>query len=104
MNSTPVMVAQHESEFGCWEMFSRPPAARLRPYVTRMDGHVETASIVGRMHEVPWPGVVMILNLGPSYTVDGPGNTSAESNFSSFAAGLGDAPVFVEPAGLQNCT
>ena len=67
-----------------------------------MDGHVESASKVGRMREVPWAGVVMILNLGPAYTVEGPGNTSSENSFGSFAAGLTDAPVFVEAAGLQN--
>src|SRR6266550_2874134 len=80
-------------------MSSRPPASRLRPYVARMDGHVESASKVGRMREVPWAGVVMILNLGPTYTVVGAGNTSSEN---SFGAGLTDAPVFVEAAGLQN--
>src|SRR5438105_10768489 len=102
MDSTPVTIVRHESSFGCWQTSSRPPAARLRPYVTRMDGHVEAASSVGRMREVPWAGVVMILNLGPAYTVEGPGNISSSTSFGSFAAGLTDAPVFVEAAGLQN--
>src|SRR5438874_9195758 len=103
MDAAPVTIVRHESSFGCGETSSRPPAARLRPYVARMDGHVESASKVGRMREVPWAGVVMILNLGPAYTVEGQGNTSSENSFGSFAAGLTDAPVFVEPAGLQNC-
>src|SRR5437868_7516813 len=103
MDSMPVTILRHESALGCWETSSRPPAARLRRYVARMDGHVEAASNVGRMREVPWAGVVMILNLGPAYSVEGPGNVSRQKSFGSFAAGLTDAPVFVEPAGLQNC-
>src|SRR5438067_9388161 len=103
MDSTPVTTVRHESELGCWEMSSRPPASRLRPYVARMDGHVESATNVGRIREVPWAGVVMILNLGRAYTVEGPGNISSSTSFGSFAAGITDAPVFVEPGGLQNC-
>ena len=100
---SPVAVTRHQTEFGEWETFSRPPAARLRPYVARMDGHVESASAIGRVREVPWAGVVMILNMGTDYTVEGPGNLEGANSYGSFAAGVADSHVFVQPAGLQNC-
>ncbi len=99
---SPVITTRHESELGSWESISRPPAPRLRPYVERIDGHAESESAVGRVREVPWAGVVMILNMGTDYVVDGPGNADGSRRHGSFAGGVTDSHVFVEPCGLQN--
>ena len=98
-----VAVTRHESELGQWQTFARPPATRLRPYVARIDGYVESASTIGRVREVPWAGVVMVLNMGTDYSVEGPGNLEGANNYGSFAAGVTDSHVFVEAAGIQNC-
>src|SRR5882724_2860529 len=92
-------VLQHRSEFGEWEMTSRLPDPRLRPYISGYEGYVETKIAFSRRLQVPSTGAVLIINLGPAYRVYGPGNPDAASSYGSFAAGLIDAHVVVESTG-----
>jgi AraC-like DNA-binding protein len=96
----PAELARHCSELGEWMTIRRAPDPRLRRYVRSYEGFVETRALGGARMEAPSLDAVMIINLGTPYRITGPGNRAADGRYRSFAAGLIDAHVFVEAAGL----
>ena len=100
MESPPVTIVHHESEFGEWESVRRDPDPRLRLYVRSYEGYVETRANFSTRMEVPSTDAVMIINLGPPYRVHGPGNARGAGEYGSFVAGMIDAHVLVEATGL----
>jgi AraC-like DNA-binding protein len=99
-----VKVVRHESELSAWEVVSRPPPDALRPYLDRpLEGWAQTrGGGGGQMREVPFPGVPLILNLGPAWTVEDPG-AGGPHRRDSFVAGLHDRPTLVHGESTSSC-
>jgi AraC-like DNA-binding protein len=94
---------QHDSPLGRWELMIGEPDLGLRPYVTEYQGYVETrAPRPVRRREVPWPGVVLIINFGPPFRITDP-RAPLTPSYQSFVAGLYDSYVFTEAIGLSYC-
>ena len=75
------------------ELATRPPHPALADHIRSLAGWREQADGPVRRHELPGGRVVLVISLGPSLDVDG-------RRFTSFAAGLHDAPALTEHAGL----
>lgn len=94
---------RHISALGAWELVTRPPHPGLQPYATAYMGYVETAAARAiRRREVPWPGVVLIVNFGPAFRIGDP-RTAAPADYHSFVAGLHDSYVVTESTGPSYC-
>ncbi len=82
-------VERHETQATQWEVARREPPDALRPLLLRgAEGWTQTRGGGSELREVPFPGVPLILNLGPQWEVD-------DRGLDSFAAGLGTAPSTV---------
>jgi len=98
-----VEIVRHESELSAWEVVSRPPPDALRPYLGRpLEGWAQNRGDGGQMREVPFPGVPLILNLGPAWTVEDPRGGGPQTR-DSFVAGLHDGPTLVRGADRSSC-
>lgn len=97
----PSTVRRHESELGWWEIVSREPHPALRPYVRGYEGYREQARGFRWRLEVPWAGVVTIINFGDPYRIAYPRKRRAPGPVRSFTAGLHHEPVLVSSEGLQ---
>jgi AraC-like DNA-binding protein len=75
------------------EIVGRAPHPALAAHVRTFAGWHERADGPVRRHELPGGRVVLVVSFGPSLDIDG-------RSFTSFAAGLHDAPVLTEHAGL----
>jgi AraC-like DNA-binding protein len=75
------------------EIARRAPHPALAPHVRSLAGwHERTDGPVSR-HELPGGRIVLVVSFGPALDIDG-------RRFGSFVAGLHDAPVLTEHAGL----
>jgi AraC-like DNA-binding protein len=75
------------------EILRRAPHPALAAHVRTLAGWHERSDGPVRRHELPGGRVVLVVSFGPSMDIDG-------RRFTSFAAGLHDAPVLTEHAGL----
>jgi AraC-like DNA-binding protein len=95
-------VERYETERGWWEVVRRRPAAPLRPFVGEwLEGWSQEDARM-ELREVPVPAVPLILNLGESWQVTGPGAGRAD-RLDSFVAGLHTAPALVEGERAASC-
>lgn len=94
----------HDSPIGQWELVSRVPEIRLRPYVQSIEGYRESrATQTIRRRELPWPGVVLIINFGPPWRLTDPRLSARPAEYDSFLAGVYDSYVITESVGLSCC-
>jgi AraC-like DNA-binding protein len=91
-------VERYESASSCVEVARRPAAGALSPYLlTALEGWEQKRGRMAELREVPFPGVPLILDLGPGWEIESP----AEAGFrrlESFVAGLHAAPSIVRAA------
>jgi AraC-like DNA-binding protein len=71
----------------------RAPHPALRPHVRTLTAWHEVSAAPVRRRELPGARIVLVVSFGPSLRIDG-------EPFTSFSAGLGDAPALTEHAGL----
>ena len=99
-----VQVARHETEAAQWEVARRPALAALRPYLlSHLEGWTQARGGGMRLREVPFPGVSLILNLGPSWSVEDGGVPGSRRRHDSFLAGLHTTPSLVEGGDSWAC-
>jgi AraC-like DNA-binding protein len=100
---TPVTVARHDSPLGRWELASRDAHPGLAGDVAGYIGYVEDTNRPLRRREVATADVTLIISFGPTLDVLDPlrPERSAPAQ-TSFVAGLSDAPVLIEHAGIQH--
>lgn len=85
-----------------WELATRPPAPRLRPYIRDLSGYTEEAPGPLRRRELPSPQVVVIIEFGPPIRVFGPGADRGHARYpGGFVAGLDDTFTITEHDGFQ---
>jgi AraC-like DNA-binding protein len=99
-----MLVERYEDETTKVEVARRLPLPELRRYITSdLEGWHQACGGAGRLREVPFPGVPLILNLGAPWQVtdgDAPGSARRHD---SFVAGLHTAPSFVEGDHTWTC-
>ena len=105
MDAPRTHALRHDSPLGHWELVLREPVLRLRPYVRGWyEGFVESGASFSRRLEVPFPGVVLIVNLGsPWGLVDRLDAGAPVTRRDSFVAGLHDRYSIVESGGASWC-
>ena len=87
----------HEHEGVRWEVARRLPAPALRPLLGQaLEGWALEGSRAAGFHELPFPGVPLILNLGSPWLVEG-------TNLDSFLAGLHTRPTTVTGERAFSC-
>ncbi|XXY44467.1 helix-turn-helix domain-containing protein [Sorangium sp. So ce269] len=85
-----------------WELATRPPSPRLRPYIRDYSGYTEEAPGPLRRRELPVPQVVVIIEFGPPIRVFGAGGDRGHSLYpGGFVAGLDDTFTLTEHDGFQ---
>ena len=99
----PVTVARHDSALGRWELASRDAHPILHGDIASYIGYVEDTNRPLRRREVATADVTLIISFGPTLDVLDPvrPERSAPAQ-TSFVAGLSDAPVLIEHAGVQH--
>jgi AraC-like DNA-binding protein len=98
--AAPVTTARHDGPLGRWELAARDAHPSLRGDVASYIGYVEDTDRPLRRREVATTDVTLIISFGPTLDVldlDGSG-----ARHTSFVAGLSDAPVLIEHAGIQH--
>ncbi len=94
--------ARDASGADLWKMVYAAPAPALAGRVLRYCGYVETTTAPMKRREMPFGGIPMIVNLGPSISVTRPGETpSWIQQGSGFLAGLHDTYALTETCGAQ---
>jgi AraC-like DNA-binding protein len=96
----PIAVVRHDGPLGRWELASRDAHPCLRGDVASYIGYVEETDRPLRRREVATTDVTLIISFGPALDVldlEGSGERHV-----SFVAGLSDAPVLIEHAGVQH--
>jgi len=92
-----VELERHEQDGARWEVARRLPAPALRPLLGQA---LEGWALEGRQdvsfHELPFPGIPLILNLGSSWVVEG-------VRLVSFLAGLHTRPTKVRGERAFSC-
>jgi len=98
-------LVSHRSALGHWELLLREPDPRLRAHVRgRYEGFFESAASFARRLEVPFPGVVLIVNFGAAWgMVDRDHPTRPAEKRDSFVAGVHDGYSLVESTGVSCC-
>ncbi|MEX1108432.1 MAG: DUF6597 domain-containing transcriptional factor [Dongiaceae bacterium] len=83
----------------------RAPDPRLHSLVIGdYHGWTETSSTGMRQTEAPKMLVPLVINLGPAFDIDSPGNLSAAPEpYDSFVAGLHDRYALVRSSGRSRC-
>ena len=90
-------IERHETETADLEIARREPPPVLRSCLLGpIEGWAQTRGEASELREVPFPGVPVILNLGPPWEVD-------DRSLESFTAGLGTAPSTVRCASTWAC-
>src|SRR5262245_25708892 len=90
-------VERHETDTALWEIARREPPEVLRPLLLgAAEGWAQTRGGAPELREVPFPGVPLILNLGPRWEVD-------DRSLDSFTAGLGTTPSTVRSEPTWTC-
>jgi AraC-like DNA-binding protein len=99
-----VEVARHETETAAWEVARRPALNALRPYLlSNLEGWAHVRGGGTRLREVPFPGVPLILNLGPPWNIETDGVPGSKRPHDSFLAGLHTTPTVVEGGDSWAC-
>jgi AraC-like DNA-binding protein len=102
VSATATTHVRAESEFGSWELASRPPQAVLARYVRGYQDYREDEAPVAR-REVPTGDIAVIISWGATLDVSGPRYERLQPT--SFVVGVHDAYAVVEPrepwAGMQ---
>jgi AraC-like DNA-binding protein len=93
----------HRSEAGEWDSYTRPPDPYLRGFVRGYEGYVEYRLGFRRRLEVPFPNVVLIVNIGPPFEVITPAGASRIVRHGSFVAGLHDRFALVASDAPAQC-
>jgi AraC-like DNA-binding protein len=97
-----VRVERHETENAGWEVARREPRAELRPYLLGApEGWRQLRGEPSSLREVPFPGVPLILNLGPPWEIEDPGTPPRRRD--SFVAGMHAAPAIVRSGASWAC-
>jgi AraC-like DNA-binding protein len=92
-----VELERHEQEGVRWEVARRLPAPALRPLLGQaLEGWAFEGSRVPRFHELPFPGIPLILNLGSPWVVE-------STSLDSFLAGLHTRPTTVTGERAFSC-
>ncbi|XXX76922.1 helix-turn-helix domain-containing protein [Sorangium sp. So ce134] len=95
-------IARGTSGESRWEIATRPPAPRLRPYIRDYCGYTEQAPGALRRVEFPMPQVVVIIEFGPPLRVFDAGSDRRHALYpGGFVAGLGETFTITEHDGLQ---
>ena len=88
---------RHEQDGVRWEVARRLPARPLRPLLGQtLEGWALEGQCAASFHELPFPGVPLILNLGSPWLVDNAG-------LDSFLAGLHTRPTRVTGERAFSC-
>jgi AraC-like DNA-binding protein len=74
----------------------------LAPHVIRYCGYREHSADPFRRRELPSGQTTLIISLGPSLTVGGPGASGGEQRVTSFVTGLSTGPAITEFSGTQH--
>lgn len=100
MEFAPVMVTNHDSPAGRWEIAARSPSPLLRPYVRRIMGYIEYDAVPVRK-EYPSTDVVLIITLGSRLAIQYPAHPGGSLVVKqAFAAGLIDSTIVTEAGGV----
>jgi AraC-like DNA-binding protein len=92
-----VELTRHETDAATVEVARRTPCRELGPFLGRaLEGWTQTRGTAVHLREVPFPGLPLILNLGPRWEVDG-------EPLDSFVAGLHERPAFVAGEPSYSC-
>jgi AraC-like DNA-binding protein len=89
------------SPTGVTELATRRVAPALQPFVREICGYRETHAAVLRRNELPRPGVVMLLGLGPPLRIARGARPLRASHATGFVVGLDDRPLATEHDGAQ---
>lgn len=102
--SAAVRIVRQEFEFGRSESALRAPDPRLRRFIVG-DYHGWREQGIGMQQtEAPRLIVPVILNFGPSFEIDSPGNSQAGfESAGSFVAGLHDRYAVIRTSGRSQC-
>ena len=88
---------RHEYDGARWEVARRLPAPTLRPLLGQaLEGWTLAGPRAASFHELPFPGVPLILNLGSPWLVEG-------ASLDSFLAGLHTRPSRVTGGRAFSC-
>jgi AraC-like DNA-binding protein len=88
------VIERRETESAVWEVASREPRPQLLPFLLGgPEGWAQLRGETRPLREVPFPGVPVILNLGPPWEIEDPGAPSERRD--SFVAGLHARPTIV---------
>ena len=99
-----VKVARQETETTQWEVARRPALDVLRPYLlSNLEGWTHVRGGGMRLREVPFPGIPLILNLGPPWIVETGAAPRLRETHDSFLAGLHTTPSLVEGGDAWAC-
>jgi hypothetical protein len=92
-----VELERHEQDGARWEVARRLPAPTLRPLLGQaLEGWTLDGPHAASFHELPFPGIPLILNLGSPWLVEG-------ASFDSFLAGLHTRPSRVTGGRAFSC-
>jgi AraC-like DNA-binding protein len=90
-----VQIERQDSGHSRWEVARREPAPELRRYlIAAPEGWSRTNGDLGRLREVPFPGIPLILGITGAWEVEGP---HGRDQLDVFVAGLHAAPALVSP-------
>ncbi len=82
-------LTQYETERSSVEVARRLPSRSLAPFLGRaLEGWTQNRGQASTLREVPFPGIPLILNLGPAWIIDG-------ERIDSFVAGMHDRAALV---------
>lgn len=99
----PVRVMRHADAETELEMVSGDPDPRLHGTVLDYTGYRERSLGPMRRRELPWPGVVLIFDFGPTLRfLDADGNAVVARHHGGFLAGVHDVTVLTETVGEQS--
>jgi AraC-like DNA-binding protein len=92
-----VELERHEQDGARWEVARRLPAPALRPVLGQaLEGWTVEGPRDANFHELPFPGIPLILNLGSPWRVEG-------ATLDSFLAGLHTRPTEVTGGRVFSC-
>jgi AraC-like DNA-binding protein len=92
-----VELERHERDGARWEVARRLPAPPLRPLVGQaLEGWALEGPHDASFHELPFPGIPLILNVGSPWVVEG-------ARLDSFLAGLHTRPAMVTGERAFSC-
>ena len=103
-NPRPISFLEHDSELGRWTMWRRSPAPLLCPYVTDLQGYVESAGRPVVRDEYPSGLVHMIIVLDHGFWLGEPSaRGGARPLLTTFVAGMHHVPATVGSLGDALC-